>query len=130
MKKGLPAFKNEVNRLAKEYGVLEIKCRRFEGTEKEAEGCWNPSDPTVIWISEEYCTDTDDENWPIVVAHELGHVVNWKPGMLPTNRVAAERIADEHMIQLSTRFGFEEGAKRIYEKHKRNIEKFLNRRPP
>lgn len=125
----MSAFKNAVNRLAGEHGVLEINCRRFEGDEAGAEGCWNSTNPTVIWISEEYCAEADDENWPIIVAHELGHVVNWKPGTLPTNKIAAERIADEHMMKLAARFGFEEAATRIHEKHEKNIDEFLNRRP-
>ena len=79
----------------------------------------------MIWISEEYCAEADDENWPIIVAHELGHVVNWKPGTLPTNKIAAERIADEHMMKLAARFGFEEAATRIHEKHEKNIAEIL-----
>ena len=130
MNKDLPAFKREVNRIAKEHGVLEIGRRRFEGAEEGAEGCWNPTDPTVIWISEEYCADADDEGWPIIVAHELGHVVSWRPGMLPTNQAAKERAADNYMMELASKFGFHEAAKRIHEKHERNIQDFLSRCPP
>jgi hypothetical protein len=127
MLKDLRGFKEEAVSIATKYGVAEIRPRRFEGSEKGAEGCWNPNDSSVIWVAEEYWESPDDTIWPIIVAHEIGHVIDWRQyhdkesDSYLRRPIDAERAADQYMIDLATQFGYEVEARSILLKHERTF---------
>lgn len=130
MQKDLRGFKEEVVSFATKYGVAYIRSRRFEGPEKGAEGCWNPNDSSVIWVAEEYFESPDDTTWPIIVAHEIGHVIDWRQyhdeesDSYLRRPVDAERAADQYMLDMATQYGYEAEAKRILLKHERTFEEW------